>query len=101
MDWRKRSYYLVCTEYSAYDMRHRFYKIVAPSLKRHSACNHFIGHRGNDISSVANEMGFYYPQEMLSCKIEESEALEYELEKAKRRDGGSRFMKLTEEKCGQ
>lgn len=100
MDWRKRSYYLVRTASSTYDIRHKLYKIAAPSLKRHSAYNHFIGNKGVDISSV-DEMSFYYPQEMLSCKIEESEALEYELKKAKRRDGGSRFVKLTKEKCGQ
>ncbi len=32
MDWRKRNYYLVYTDPFAYQMRHRYYQLVAPSL---------------------------------------------------------------------
>ena len=32
MDWRKRNYYLVYTDPYAYQMRHRYYQLAAPSL---------------------------------------------------------------------
>ena len=45
---------------------------------------------------------------MISCKKEDSEALEYELRKAERNDNdsrpmryGSHFLKLSKELCGQ
>ena len=42
MDWRKRNYYL------AYQMRHRYYQLAAPSLKRHSPYGHFKEYIGTD-----------------------------------------------------
>ena len=41
MDWRERNYYLVYTNPFAYRMRHEYYRLAAPSLKRHSPYNHF------------------------------------------------------------
>lgn len=98
MDWRKRNYYLVYTDPYAYQMRHRYYQLAAPSLKRHLPYNHF-----KEFICCTNYDGLHihwYPQEMLSCRIEESSALEYELGKTVR-NGDGRFYKLTKEICGQ
>lgn len=102
MDWRNRNYYLVKTDYYAYKMRHEYYKLAAPSLKIHSPYNHFrpktskYGYDGD----YENVTGMNYVQEMFSCRIEDSELLEYELRKASRRDGpGSNFIKITKEMC--
>lgn len=103
MDWRERNYYLVYTNPFAYCMRHEYYRLAAPSLKRHSPCGHF-----RDYISADNHNGYHEetvatlgcPQEMISCRIEDSEALEYELRKAVRRRDGI-FCKLTKEMCGQ
>lgn len=103
MDWRNRNYYLITTDCFAYKMRHEYYKLAAPSLKIHSPYNHFrpaISKHGYD-ADYKHITGMGYVQEMLSCRIEESELLEYELRKASRRDGyGSKFIKITKEMCG-
>lgn len=103
MDWRERNYYLVYTNPFAYRMRHEYYRLAAPSLKRNSLCGHF-----RNYISADNHNGYYEetvetwgcPQEMISCRIEDSEALEYELRKAVRREDCN-FCKLTKEMCGQ
>lgn len=97
MDWRQRDYYLIKTDYMSYEMRHRFYKLAAPSVKYHIPYNHFPN--GNKKMNYDGDFhtvcGMASPQEMISCKKEESENLEYELRKAFRNDGcGSRFVKL-------
>jgi hypothetical protein len=84
-------------------MRHEYYKLAAPSLKIHSPYNHFkpaISKSGYD-ANYRRITGMSYVQEMLSCRIEESGLLEYELRKASRNDHGSRFIKITKEMCGQ
>lgn len=103
MDWRERNYYLVYTNPFAYCMRHEYYRLAAPSLKCRSPFGHF-----RDYISTYNYDGYHEetvetwgcPQEMISCRIEDSEALEYELRKAVRRRDGI-FCKLTKEMCGQ
>ena len=106
MDWRKRDYFLIHTSWRSYDMRHMFYKIAAPSMKSHKPFNHFKldsqniewfkNYDGNHLRALG--LYFPFPQEMISCKKEESEALEYELRKAYRNDGHeSNYIKLTKE----
>lgn len=106
MDYRNRNYYLVTIDYSSYDMRMRYYKLAAPSLKRHAPYGHFKN--GNKFDSFNDGAKSNCWQMMLSCKKEDSEALEYELRKAERNDHhfcynflGSHFLKLSKELLGQ
>ena len=104
MDWRERNYYLVKTNEYSYKMRHEHYKLAAPSLKIHPPYNHFKKWIGSDNYDAYHKKttGMFYVQEMLSCKIEDSDALEYELREARRRDGRkSNFVKITKDMCGQ
>ena len=97
MDYRHRDYYLVNINSFAYNMRMRYYKLASPSLKIHQPYYHL---KNNKYSQDYIKRRYW--QMMLSCKKEDSEALEYELRKAERRDGwGSRFLKLDKELCGQ
>lgn len=102
MDYRKRNYYLVTIDYISYDTRLKFYKLATPSLKIHSPYNHVKNICGRDYID-----GRYW-QMMLSCKKEDSEALEYELREAERSDKhgslysqGSYFLKLDKFLLGQ
>lgn len=104
MDYRNRDYYLATIDYTSYDMRLRYYKLAAPSLKIHSPYNHIKW-----IDREKDLLGGSYWQMMLSCKKEDSEALEYELRKAERNDNvhnsmgsfGSHFIKVDKELLGQ
>ena len=105
MDYRNRDYYLVTIAYESYDMRLNYYKMAAPSLKMHSPYNHFKnGHMFDRYNDGAK--GRYW-QMMISCKKENSEALEYELRKASRNDkcisswSDSYFIKLDKNLLGQ
>lgn len=104
MDYRDRNYYLVSIDYCSHDMRLRYFKIAAPSLKICAPYNHFK-HNNEDYDGVFTRKQGYsgYWQMMLSCKKEDSDALEYELRKAERRDrpSYSYFLKLSKELCGQ
>lgn len=105
MDWRKRNYYLVSISYNSYDMRMRYYKLASPSLKIHPPYNHFKN--GQMLDRHNDGAKGHYWQMMLSCKKEDTEALEYELRKAERNDGcisswsKSHFLKLSKELLGQ
>lgn len=98
MDYRERNYYLARIDYCSYNMRIGIFKIATPSLKIHAPYDHIKsnGERQDKIN------GRYW-QMMLSCRKEDSEALEYELRKAERRDrkSFSYFFKLNKEICGQ
>lgn len=97
MDYRTRNYYLVNIDTCSYEMRLRYYKMAANTLKIHPPFKHFK----NSIvpRDCCNDTCW---QMLLSCKKEESEALEYELRKAERRDGlGSTFIKVDKELFGQ
>lgn len=97
MDYRNRNYYLANIDYFSYAMRLRYYKLAASSLKIHPPYYHI---KNND--KPQDKVNGRYWQMMLSCKKEDSEALEYELRKAERNDGcGSLFLKLDKELCGQ
>lgn len=104
MDYRHRKYYLVSIPYFSRDMRIRYFKIVAPSLKMHSPYNHFC-HRDNEQAydgKWSNLTGVMRPDIMMSCTIEDSAALEYELHKMVRNDDGyGKFFELTKNLCKQ
>lgn len=106
MDYRNRNYYLVEIDYSSYDMRLGYYKSAAPSLKMHSPYGHFKN--GKKLDRFNDGAKGHYWQMMVSCKKDESEALEYELRKAERNDeshnpwvNGSHFIKLNKWLLGQ
>ena len=105
MDYRHRNYYLVVIDWSSYNMRMLYYKMAAPSLKAHPPYRHFKNGREYDAQNDGAKGHCW--QMMLSCKKEDSEALEYELRKAERNDtdnhtwSGSYFLKLSKELCGQ
>lgn len=108
MDWRSRKYYLVSIPYFCRDMRINYFKIAAPSIKMSEPYNHVahkIGRYGSDYKydgQWCKETGVHRPDYMISCKTEESEALEYELRKMVRNDGYyGAFYELTKEFCGQ
>lgn len=104
MDYRNRNYYLAMIDNASYRMRMKYYKLTSPSLKIHAPYNHI---KCND--TKRDLLNGTYWQMMLSCKKEDSEALEYELRKAERNDNernscnsfGSHFVKLNKELCGQ
>lgn len=110
MDYRYRNYYLVTVDWCSYDMRMEYFRIAAPSLKIHSPYNHFKNSSKEYDGQYTKHLGYGgYWQMMLSCKREDSEALEYELRKAVRNDReynsiysvGSSFLKLDKSLCGQ
>ena len=104
MDWRRRNYYLVTISYLTYEMRMKYYRMAAPSLKIHAPYGHFKN--GKELDRLNDGAKGHYWQMMLSCLKEDSDALEYELRKASRRDNnngtfGSHFIKINKEICGQ
>lgn len=98
MDYRERDYYLATVYYGSYDMRIKYFKLAAPSLKIIPPYHH-IRNNGRDQDWLNGR----YWQMMLSCRKEDSEALEFELRKAERKDwpGYSCFLKVDKEICGQ
>ena len=88
MDYRLRDYYLVYTDPYSWNMRHDYYRLAAPSIKRHS-------------SNIRINSPCFMAQEMISCLKEESMALEYELRKAARNDKWSAFIKVNKQIMGQ
>lgn len=88
MDYRLRDYYLIYTDYKSWNMRHELYKLVAPSIKRHSV-----------VCKVNSPC--FNSQEMISCLKSESQRLELELDKAKRIDRWSNYIKLSKRIFGQ
>ena len=97
MDYRHRNYYLVRLYPFGRDMRIEYFKLAAPSLKIHPPYHHIKGSK-----HFRDRVDYRCWEMMLSCKIEDSNALEYELLKANRRDDfGSCFFKLNKKICGQ
>jgi hypothetical protein len=107
MDYRHRNYYLVNLDFFCQNMRIEFFKWAAPSLKIHPPFHHIKTNTNHCSDHLFNPGGQdrlngRYWRMMLSCRKGESEALEYELNKAVRRDGcGTDFIKLNQEICGQ
>lgn len=97
MDYRNRNYYLVNIPFFSYDMRIKYFKLAAPSLKIHAPYNHIKwSYKTHDFLN-----GKHW-QMMISCKKDSSDAIEYELRKMVRNDGcNSAFEKLSKEICGQ
>ena len=106
MDYRHRKYYLVSIPYFSRDMRIRYFKIAAPSMKMHAPYNHMSHKQQKDILSYdglwSKEIGLRRPDMMISCKTEDVESIEYELRKMVRNDEGHGwFYELTKNFCGQ
>ena len=104
MDYRHRKYYLVSIPYFSRDMRIGYFKIAAPSLKMHTPYNHV--HIKEDFEAYDGiwheHTGVRRPDAMLSCRIEDSNALEYELRKMVRNDYPyGKFFELTKNYCLQ
>lgn len=108
MDYRSRKYYLVSIPYFSRDMRLSYFKIAAPTLKMSPPYNHI---RKEDIKKYDYDGKHFRqtdvrrPDMMISCRIEDAEALEYELRKMVRNDndfyGRPKFCELTKEICRQ
>lgn len=109
MDYRHRKYYLVSIPYFSREMRISYFKIAAPSLKMSPPYNHIL--RERHVGKYDYD-GMHFrrtdvrrPDMMISCKIEDAEALEYELRKMVRNDndyyGRPKFCELTKEICKQ
>lgn len=102
MDYTCRKYYLVSIPYFSREMRIGYFKIAAPSLKMHPPYNHFRYGKYPYDGAAYSFTKMHRPDMMISCSIEDSEALEYELRKMVRRDDGyGYFCELTKELCGQ
>ena len=102
MDYRFRKYYLVKMPFDSYDMRLRFFKIAAPSLKIHSPYNHFKENKKDYDGVYTRLIGLSSMWNLLiSCNKEDSESLEYELKKSKRNDTGSNFLEVHKNLLGQ
>ena len=105
MDWRNRKYYLAMFDHHSRDMRLENLKIASPTLKIHPPYNHHKSTQMPDnIYGIHDHMNFgqwKWWHMMISCCLEDSEAVEYELKKATRIDYDSCFMEITKEMCGQ
>lgn len=88
MDWTDRKYYLIHTSVESYQMRHKIYNSIG-HIKYHNTNNYKL----LNVSDGLRPYCFW--QEVISCKKEDAEKLEYELNKAQRRDNNSYFMELT------
>ena len=93
MDYRERKYYLAHIDYFSYDMRLRYFKIMTPSLIVRPPNDYYY--------RMGKSLGFQYPNMVLSCRIEDSDCLEYELRKAERRDSCSMWIEINKDNIGQ
>lgn len=108
MDYRTRKYYLIKTDRIKYDEYHRRYRMAAPSVVYHSPYKLFEHDREFNKGLLKEYvMGFpddlWRPQEMVSCKIEESKRLEdlFRLLKFVHRNGSCNYFEITKEKIDQ
>ena len=100
MDYRKRKYYLVSLPCFDHDYRLEHMTLVAPSLKMHAPYNHICF--GTYDGKFYQQTNVMCPEMMISCKLEEADALEYELRKMSRDIAvQGRFCELTKEMCKQ
>lgn len=92
MDYRKRKYYLGHIHGISMNKRLSDFKTVAPSLKIHEIKRF---HR----TLVYEIYGRYkyYPNVFLSCRIEDSEKLEFEIEMAEHYGNWTEFIEITKE----
>lgn len=100
MDYRNRKYYLIEFDLRTFNMRRERLKILSPSLKMHSPYRHIKDNNtcyGYD--RIKNKQ--IYPWFMISCRIDESIPLEYEMNKAIRNDISFRYCELTKDICKQ
>lgn len=104
MDYRHRKYYLVSLPWFSKDMRLRYFRIAAPSMKIYPPYNHVLSEKPHPLydGHLRFDTGVYRPNMMISCKTEDAEALEYELRKMVRNDEHcGAFFELTKTFCGQ
>ena len=78
MDWRGRKYYAVSFSPEALDMRIRFIKLIGSGVKVRFSTD--VPRQKDELE----ERGRY--QCLIGCRFDQSEAVEYELRKAKRND---------------
>lgn len=91
MDYRERNYYYYKFDQWSGEMRFDYFKIAAPSVKFHF--NNYL----HDIARI----GSNYSSCMISCKKEESEVLECELEKSVKQDYWAKYFKITKDMLKQ
>lgn len=84
MDWRERKYYTVKFDVCAKAMRIRYLKNI-PSVKLHCPTN-LIYHSSRPTFTDEYEVRGNNYDYLISCKFEDSDLVEYELNKAKRND---------------
>ena len=105
MDYRDRKYYLVTLSYSSYKTRLNKFKQIAPSLKISAPYNHFKNGKSYDGANtvdLCNCCYYNYWQMLISCNKQESDLLEYELNKMLVKDKKySYFIELHKNLCGQ
>ena len=99
MDWRNRSYYIVHFSYDSKNMRERILRIISDTIKFYPPYGHFAMDEYDGI--YRDISGVSCPNYIISCDNSDATAIEYELNKAVRRDNHSRFCKLTKEMLGQ
>lgn len=111
MDYRHREYYLVRFYWFERAWMVHKLKELAPSIKMHKPYNHFVYKITDklDKSQIGMQYdgkysditGMHFVDTMISCKIDESDALEYELRKMTRYSKEFKFFKLSRECCKQ
>lgn len=104
MDYRHRKYYLVSLPWFSKDMRLQHFRIAAPSMKMHPPYNHVLSEKPHPLydGHWRFDTGVCSPGMMLSCKLEDAGALEYELRKMVRNDSPhASFFELTKSFCKQ
>ena len=93
MDYRERKYYLVHIGYASYSMRLNYFKNITPSLIVRPPNDYYY--------QMSRTLGFGFPNMILSCRIEDSDCLEYELRKAGRRDRYFKWIEINKDNIGQ
>ena len=92
MDYRERKYYLGHIQGSSMKERLADFKTVAPSLKIHEIKRY----HGTFVHEIYGTYK-YYPNVFLSCRIEDSEKLEFEIEMAEHYNKWTEFTEITKE----
>jgi hypothetical protein len=81
MDWRGRKYYVATFSSSSYAMRINILKLI-DGVSLHSPTQHDFNIK---ISDEKEPRGYYHV--LIGCNIDKSEVVEFELRRAKIRDG--------------
>lgn len=100
MDWRHRKYYLI-----TYSMAHPYnWNQISKSIRLHPPYNHFKQYMcGNTLTYDGcsfRETGAYLPSQMLSCRMEDADEVELQMERLHYKHSFA-YSELTKEMCGQ